>query len=498
MEKNLPLKFIIPTKKRITTLKRGEFSLDSDISEYLAKISITILILGLLGGFAVHSDRLMHEISSLPHLGLLILMLFIGVVSIIAGHGFSSRKTARDNLLKIVECTDRGIRLGAGKFDIERTYFVSWNHVVAVEAVQTEKNGVKNKPYLLIENIKKEVYQLSWENAFAWIEEESFFSQVRSGAGHAKMNFAIEEVEKKDKLDNRYTNLWLHYFSSPTNRQRRGRLEAGTTLQEGAFQIIKPLSGGGQGTTYVAKYTGANGTIIDGIDLDSSVVLKEYVLPVHRSDSLEDRKYEELSAEAKILSSLDYHKIVKLYDCFVEDHRGYLVLEYIKGRSLNEIVKAQGPFDSSSVARIALSVTDILSYLHNREMPIIHRDLTPDNLMMDDNGEIKLLDFTVARESTGQRTATIVGKQAYIPPEQFRGNPVPESDIYALACTMYYLLTGSDPKPMELDSPSRIKQDVDPQLEKILLTAGAFELSERYKSAEAMAYDLRILLGQGL
>ncbi len=468
--------------------------MDSGVNEYLVKLFIAIMLLAYVCGFIVRPERIGTQIMAVPHVMIVFILLSLGLVGIAVGHRFSSRKAARDNQLKIVECTDGGIRLGTGKFDLESTCFLSWNHVVAVEAVPSSSSGDSPEAYLLIENIKKEVYQLTWENAFAWIEEESFFSRVRSGVGHAKLNYAIEAVEKKDKLDNRYTNLWLHYFSSPTNRQRRGRLEIGTMLQDGSFEIIELLSGGGQGTAYAARYRAVNGYEVDGITDSEVIVLKEYVLPVHRSERLEDRKYEELSTEAQILASLKHGNIVKLYDCFVEDHRGYLVLEYVQGSSLNEIVKNRGPFPDRQVAEIALSVTDILSYLHGREAPIVHRDLTPDNLMMDDHGKIKLLDFTVAKESTGQRTATIVGKQAYIPPEQFRGEPGPASDIYSLACTMYFLITGSDPKPMELDRPSLLKPEIDSELERIILKAGAFNLEDRYHDAGAMAYDLRIWL----
>ncbi|HMO21378.1 MAG TPA: serine/threonine-protein kinase, partial [Candidatus Melainabacteria bacterium] len=363
-----------------------------------------------------------------------------------------------------------------------------------VEAVAGAASGQSESSshYLLLDTIQKNVYQLRWENAFAWVDEEEFFSIVRSSASHARMNFGIEEVHRPDKLDTRYTNLWLHYFSAPTNRQRRGKLDPGEQLQDGSYEIVESLSGGGQGTAYLAKVDRNKGnldSIPDGID---QVVLKEYVMPVYRGNKLEKRKYDELSEEAKMLSGLDHERIVKLYDCFVEDHRGYLVLEYISGFPLSRLVKEKGVMTPEAVAAIALDVTGILTYLHDRDRPIVHRDLTPDNLMLDESSRsVKLLDFTVARESSVQRTATIVGKQSYMPPEQFRGAACPASDIYALSCTMFYLLTGLDPKPMEMEPVSAYREDADDGLDAIIMKAGAFELEERYLSAADMAVDLK-------
>lgn len=493
LSSRLPLKYIGPSRRHVTTLKSSDLLVDAATLEYLLKIFMVVLVLFFVFCFTFDQTSFLDRFSHIPHRDLLFYLFLAGIVFLSFGVTFSSRKTARDNELKIVECSENGIRLGAGKFDIAQTYFLSWNHVTVVEAVpQSESNHSKSPcHYLVIDTIQKKAYQLRWENAFAWVDEEEFFSVVRSSASHAHLNFGIEEVHRPDKLDTRYTNLWLHYFSAPTNRQRRGRLEPGAILQDGSYEIVESLSGGGQGTAYLAKVDRDRGNldnIPDGID---QVVLKEYVMPVYRGNKLEKRKYNELSEEAKMLSGLDHERIVKLYDCFVEDHRGYLVLEYISGFPLSRLVKEKGVMAPEAVAAIALDVTGILTYLHDRERPIVHRDLTPDNLMLDESSRsVKLLDFTVARENSVQRTATIVGKQSYMPPEQFRGAACPASDIYALACTMFYLLTGVDPKPMEMEPVSAYRDDADDGLDAIIMKAGAFELEERYLSAADMAVDL--------
>jgi Serine/threonine protein kinase len=98
-------------------------------------------------------------------------------------------------------------------------------------------------------------------------------------------------------------------------------------------------------------------------------------------------------------------------------------------------------------------MTEIVSYLHMRTPPVVHRDFTPDNLVLEagdfeQSGKLKLIDFEVAHEHAQRTTATVVGKHSYIPPEQLRGKPVPASDLYAMGCTLYYLYTGHDPEPL--------------------------------------------------
>src|SRR5581483_5192636 len=97
---------------------------------------------------------------------------------------------------------------------------------------------------------------------------------------------------------------------------------------------------------------------------------------------------------------------------------------------------------------------EILAYLHGLEPPVVHRDFTPDNLMITDDGTLKLLDFNVAMSADNAATSsTAVGKHAYMAPEQFRGLPEPKSDIYSLGATLHFLLTGRDPEPISVSHP---------------------------------------------
>ncbi len=144
--------------------------------------------------------------------------------------------------------------------------------------------------------------------------------------------------------------------------------------------------------------------------------------------------------EAKILQGLNHPYIARVLDHFVENDRHYLMLEHVNGVDLRA-VKEHGQQGERLIMRWALDMALITSYLHSKDPPIIHRDITPDNIVLDRLGSIKLIDFGAANELLGTATGTLVGKQCYIPPEQFRGKATTQSDIYALGCTLYYLAT---------------------------------------------------------
>jgi len=133
-----------------------------------------------------------------------------------------------------------------------------------------------------------------------------------------------------------------------------------------------------------------------------------------------------------------------------------LVLERINGRDLRDRVEAsleltgESGFDAETILSYARQMLDVLDYLHALSPPVVHRDFTPDNLVLDQSNQLYLIDFEVARLHRGESnaSATMVGKHSYIPPEQIRGNPSPASDLYALGATLYFLYMGKDPEPL--------------------------------------------------
>jgi serine/threonine-protein kinase len=124
---------------------------------------------------------------------------------------------------------------------------------------------------------------------------------------------------------------------------------------------------------------------------------------------------------------------------------------------------------------------------------VVHRDVTPENIMLQLSNQVKLVDFNVAQQLESVATATIVGKHAYLPPEQFRGKPTKQSDIYALGCTMFFLLTGQDPEPISTSHPRELNAEVSEKLDTIIARATNPDMENRYPTIAHMAADLMLL-----
>lgn len=284
-----------------------------------------------------------------------------------------------------------------------------------------------------------------------------------------------------------FTKLWLDSFDAGNPQLTRGNLEAGEFLCGKRYEIVDQLGAGGQAVTYLA---------IDHERQDATVVLKEFVLPVRGGIEIRRRALENVEHEAKLLSTLDSDQIVKLLDCFATGQRAYLVLEHIDGASLRLLVQEGGALPEQEVVALAIGMCDVLNYLHSLSPPIIHRDFTPENLLLRKTGQLALIDFNVAEQLESKQTKTMVGKHCYVPPEQFRGKAGEQSDIYAAGCTIFWLLTGQDPEPINTSHPASLCPGVTPALDAIVARATAPDTSTRYPSARQMKDDLLNLAPQ--
>ena len=288
-----------------------------------------------------------------------------------------------------------------------------------------------------------------------------------------------------------YTELWLAELAAPPKRDRLTPLETGATLANGKYKVINQLGVGGQGTVYLA-WTGPMVVRAEANQkAPEEVVLKEFVLPVFPDQQVRKAAALRFQSEADLLTKLDHPQIVKLKDLFLEDHRAYLVLEHLSGTNLKDLVAEQGPLPSKEVFNQLIQMCQILSYLHGHTPPVVHRDFTPDNLILVEDGKLKLIDFSVAQSFTSNVTGSVVGKPHYIAPEQFRGKPSHLSDIYSMGATLYYLLTGQDPEPI-----TNIKMagtsKTDPLLAQIIEKATKMDTTLRYQSADDILADLKI------
>jgi serine/threonine-protein kinase len=206
-------------------------------------------------------------------------------------------------------------------------------------------------------------------------------------------------------------------------------------------------------------------------------VIKELILPA--TDRGLKKATDGLVKEVAILRRIKSDKIVSLYDFFIEDMRGYLVIEYVEGETLRQLVARCGPLPDSQVARIGIDLCEALTYLHNLSPSIIHGDVTPDNIMINKFGAVKLMDFDASQELTRNKTNTVVGKHAYMSPEQFKGILSESSDLYALGCTMHFLLTGHDPEPISESRPAEVLTTVGAEMNRIVSESTRFNIEER-------------------
>lgn len=344
----------------------------------------------------------------------------------------------------------------------------------------------KDKKDLLVIQTDKFKYELPWHSI--QFDAVDFMNDLRSKCPPEVLDSSLALREELKHDAGTYTELWLKYFSASTSRQRSSKLAPGEKLHDHKYEIAGELGAGGQGTAYLASMNGS-------ASASRTVVLKEYILPVHRGDSIFQQSMRKLKQEAEILEKIQHPNIVQLIDTFVEDHRGYLVMEYVEGRTLKALVQAEGKQQESTVIDLALQICDILEHLHSMDPSIIHRDLTPDNLILQPDGKLKLVDFNVAHKLESSATATVVGKHAYLPPEQFRGKPTEQSDIYAFGGTLFFLLTGQEPPPLSSSHPRKVVESVSERLDEIIARATALDLSKRSANANAVREELMKLDG---
>jgi serine/threonine-protein kinase len=278
------------------------------------------------------------------------------------------------------------------------------------------------------------------------------------------------------------TELWEEELASRFRVASFSPLESGTSLQSGRMKIVKQLGFGGYSATYLGQRHGR--------DL---VVLKEAVNHRSGDQSASPAVDQLMQEEASLLLQIKHPKIARLLDHFVEKGRRYLVIQYIPGQDLRQLVRENGPQLESRVVEWATSLCDILDYLHSRNPPIIHLDITPENLLLKRDGEIALIDFGLAMTGASDKTSLLSGKTSYLAPEQIKLKPVVQSDIFAFGCTLYYLLTGQDPTPVAPASPRSLRPAISAKLDLLINQCTALSLSERIPSVQILKQNLEDL-----
>ena len=270
----------------------------------------------------------------------------------------------------------------------------------------------------------------------------------------------------------------------------------------GPYQVLERISAGGMAEVYRAKQTGAD-------NFERPVAIKRILPHIARDPNF----IAMFQAEAKLAVQLQHGNICQIYQLGRHEDSFYIALEYVDGRDVGAILdlhQKQGkPIPLPQACYIIGRVCEGLDYAHNKKssqgepLNIIHRDISPPNLLISYEGEIKLIDFGLAKavgSSVQTQAGIIKGKLAYMSPEQVRGATLDlRSDVFAVGIVFFELLTArrlfrrdSDLETFDavrqcrVPRPSEINPDIPKALEEILLTALARDIDKRYQSAGAM------------
>src|ERR1700730_9593585 len=269
-----------------------------------------------------------------------------------------------------------------------------------------------------------------------------------------------------------------------------GPLNPGTVLAS-RYQIERMLGGGGMGVVYLAR---------DQRLANRPCAIKEMVDHfIDQQQRLEANDY--FAREADTLAQLKHQAIPAITDRFDDQNRHYLVMEYVEGRNLEEELAARNgePLPEGMVIDIARQLCDVLAYLHNMTPPIVYRDMKPSNVMLTSKGRVVLVDFGIARLFKAARKGTMIGTLGFAPPEQYKGEIDPRSDIYSLAATMHYMLTARDPEkfpPFSFPKLKDLRPDASSNLSAAIDSALSYNMEGRPQTIEAFR-DM-MLYGTGI
>ena len=300
---------------------------------------------------------------------------------------------------------------------------------------------------------------------------------------------AVELPEQEQESRSNTTPNIGHGDTDGKNRPKLKPLDEGTVLND-RYEIVRKIGGGGMGAVYLASDKNLGGVLRAVKEM-----VQSYIEGEQQEKAVNDFKRESL-----LLSTLDHPAIPTIYDYFYDENEGrfYLVMKYISGGDLAARIRSapEGRIDEQNVTDWGIQIADVLDYLHNREMPIVYRDLKPANIMIDGNsGRVMLIDFGIARFiNKEEKGVTAVGTMGYAPPELFSGNVEPRSDIYSLGSTMFHLLTGADPQSNPLlifdfqkhPRPRQINPQLSDQMEQILMQAVEYNAKQRFATAADM------------
>jgi len=263
----------------------------------------------------------------------------------------------------------------------------------------------------------------------------------------------------------------------------------------GRYEILERIGGGGMALVY------------KGHDL---LLNRKVAVKVLRQQYVHDEEFiQRFRREAQSAASLSHPNVVSIYDVGQEDETHYIVMEYIEGKTLNELIKERAPLQVEEAIHIASQICDALEHAHQNG--IIHRDIKPHNILIGRNGRVKVTDFGIARAATSStitQTGSVVGSVHYFSPEHAKGTQAGKnSDLYSLGIVLYQMLTGKLPfhgeSPIsvalkhlqeDVESPRSVNPLIPQSVENLIMKSLRKRPEERYQSATDMHQDLETCL----
>jgi eukaryotic-like serine/threonine-protein kinase len=251
----------------------------------------------------------------------------------------------------------------------------------------------------------------------------------------------------------------------------------------GKYQILSNLGSGGFGTVFLAK----------DVWIDKKVAIK---VPHRQSGDFDD-----LLQEPRLLAALDHQNIVGIVTAERVEGTFFIVMEYVKGESLEAVLDREKSLDVPRALNYAVQILRGVEHAH--EAQILHRDLRPANVLMSESGVLKVADFGTSRFLEKSHATTVIGSPPYMAPEQFQGRAVLASDIYSVGVILYQMLTGAlpyfSPNPAQIErlvaqgrcTPPKIKNSQIPrEISDIVMKALSPEVPARYQHASELLEDL--------
>lgn len=250
---------------------------------------------------------------------------------------------------------------------------------------------------------------------------------------------------------------------------------------DGKYEILKLTGRGGMSKVWLAMDTHVN----------KQWAVKEIDKTTREFKDTVDEK--QTRREIEIMRRLDHPALPRIVDVIEDEESLCIVMDYIEGETLLQILKTRGTAEQETVVSWMLDVCDAITHLHSFDPPIIYRDMKPSNVMLTRDQRIKIVDFGIAKDyREGLEDTQPLGTKGYASPEHWSKRTDVRSDVYSIGATMYHLLTGKDPSqpPYHMVPIRQINKDLSSGLEKILIKATANDPDERYQSVADLANAL--------